>query len=294
MTTLADIRFAETPCALCGSGDRSRIARVGTWAVPLSIVRCGACRHVYLCPAPVEADLPRLYDEDYYAGEGDYGYADDRAAPEVAALRARARLARIEEIMPPGRLLEVGCSFGAFLAEAGRRGWETLGVDLSPVAAAHCEAEGIRIVLGSLEGADLPEGGFDVVYLSETVEHLPDPRATIRAARRILSPGGLIVLGTANHASLARRLRGARWGYYMPGHLQYFTARSLSGLLEEEGFAIERRRFGDDRSLGAQQESRRLSGRRTGILAYLTDLALRIPVGSWSVGAGMLIYGRAR
>ena len=260
MSRLGEITFGPVDCALCGAEERREVARVDRYEVPLTIVRCLSCSHVYLSPAPVESDLEKLYDEDYYAGhggEGSFTYADDRAAPEIAALRAVARIRKIEELQPPGRLLELGCSFGAFLTAAAGRGWSVRGVDLSPYAVEHCRKAGLGVTLGTLETGGVGASTAEVVYLSETVEHLPDPRATIAAAARALVPGGLIVLGTANYSSLARMLRGGRWGYYMPGHLQYFSAASLSGLLDEEGLPVVRRSFGDDRGIFALRRIRR-------------------------------------
>ncbi len=297
MSRLCEIRFEAVACALCGSGKFRVVAQVDRYEVTLTVVRCRECAHVYLSPAPVEEDLGKLYDEDYYTdrgGKGSFTYADDRAVPEVAALRAGARLLRIEELQPPGRLLELGCSFGAFLTEAARRGWAVQGVDLSSFAVKHCLESGLDVILGTLEGANLEPASADVVYLSETVEHLPDPRATIAAAARVLAPGGLIVLGTANHDSLARLLRGWWWGYYMPGHLQYFSANSLSRLLAEEGLPVVRRRFGDDRGLGALRGIRRATVGRAGILSSLKDILVRFSVGGFSAGAGMVIYGRKK
>jgi len=292
VSDLAALRWIDVPCALCGSEGRREVAACDRYAVSLRIKRCTTCGHVYLCPRPADEDLGALYDEDYYTGSGEYGYADDRAVPEMAAARARARLLRIEELMPPGALLEVGCSFGAFLLEAKRRGWDVRGVDLSPVAVASCRERGIEVFEGTLAAVRVPDGSLDLVYLAETVEHLPDPRTTVRAAAAALRDGGGMVLGTGNHASLARLLRGSRWGYYMPGHLQYFTAASLGRLLADEGFTVVRRAFGDDRSIRELRAIRRLEGRPAGWGAALADRLRTLHLGGFSLGAGMVLYGR--
>ncbi len=297
MTALDSIRFVHGPCALCGEDGASPVAAAAGYAVPLRVVRCRGCGHVRLDPRPADEDLPRLYDEEYYRGGGPPGawsYVDDREHAEAAALRARGRLVRIEVLSRPGRLLEVGCSVGAFLAEARRRGWEAEGVDLSPYAVRAAREAGLTVREGTLEGADYPPAAFRVVYMSETIEHLPDPRATVRAAARVLGDGGLLVAGTANHASLARLLRGRRWGYYMPGHLQYFTARGMGRLFAEEGLAVVRRRFGDDRPLALLRAARRAAGRPAGPLTVARDLLLRVRAGGFSAGAGMVIYARRR
>lgn len=295
MSSLGDLRWVEVPCALCGGDDARILAEVDRYSAPLTIRRC-ACSHVYLSPRPADEDLHLLYDEDYYTGDGEdgaYTYDDDRAFAETARIRAVARLERMERIHPPGRLLEVGCSFGAFLLAAGERGWKTSGIDISPYAVRSCLGRGLDVSEGTLSSTSLGTDSLDVVYLSETVEHLPDPRDTLRAAARVLHPGGFVVLGTANHDSLARFVRGRRWGYYMPGHLQYFSAGSLSRLMGEEGIEVVRRKYGDDRSLGALRAGRRAAG-RPDILGSLKDVVRSLGVGGYSVGAGMVLYGRKR
>lgn len=297
MSDLRDIRFVEVPCPLCRMRRPRRIAVVDRYAVPLTIVRCLSCRHVYQDPRPADEDLPRLYDEEYYTGDGAHGgysYVDDRAYPEAAAIRAAARLARMEDLVAPGRILELGCSMGAFLLAARERGWTPEGVDLSPFAVAACRERGLAVREGTLESAELEPGAYDAVYLSETVEHLPDPRATVRAVARALRPGGIVVVGTANHASLARLLRGRRWGYYMPGHLQYFTASSLGGLLAYEELPVVRRRFGDDRALASLAAARRAAGAGGGLRARVRDVLTRLHVNGFSAGAGMVLYGKRK
>jgi SAM-dependent methyltransferase len=292
VTDLRELEWVETACPLCDVNEPITVAEVDRYDVTLRVVRCGTCRHVYLSPRPKEADLGRLYDEDYYTGESGYSYADDRMVPETAALRADARLARIEELRAPGRLLEVGCSFGAFLLAARKRGWKPKGLDVSPFAVTACRNAGLDVREGSLETAYFDPESFDAVYLAETVEHLVDPRGAIRSAVAAIAPGGLLVLATGNHDSVARVLRGRRWGYYMPGHLQYFSARSLSELMEDLGLEIVRRRFGDDRAIRALKRIRGLEGRRAGIRGMVSDLLRRLHVVGFSLGAGMVLYGR--
>jgi SAM-dependent methyltransferase len=122
--------------------------------------------------------------------------------------------------------------------------------------------------------------------MSEFLEHCPDPRAVVKKAARVLEPGGLLVAGTANADSLARLLRGPRWGYYMPGHVVYLSARHLRRLLEEEGFAVHRIFRGDDRG-GLLDPA--LAGLHDAWVPGRMLRAMPLPRG-WTLGAGMVAY----
>jgi SAM-dependent methyltransferase len=241
----------EVPCPLCGSGDRDRLFVSRLYADEVPVVGCRACGLLYQSPRPSDADLVDMYDEKYYTGKdakaGDYTYADERTKEPEVRLKSAARLARIETFVKPGRVVEPGCSFGTFLDEARRRGWDPAGVDVAEVAVRHCrDVLKIPVHHGTFEAAPFEPRSARLVHMSEVIEHCPRPRETIRKAAQVLEPGGLLVIGTANADSLARRLRGDCWGYYMPGHVVFFSAALLARLLREEGFEMVRVFFGDD------------------------------------------------
>jgi SAM-dependent methyltransferase len=285
----------EVPCPLCDAGDPEPLFVSRLYADEVPVVRCRACGMIFQSPRPSDADLPEMYDEKYWTGSGaaagDYTYADERGHEDEVRLKAAARLARVERLVPPGRVVEPGSSFGTFLDEARRRGWDPLGVDVSEYAARWTrEHRGIPVHLGPFETAPLEPGSASLVHMSEVIEHLPRPREAVRAAARVLRPGGLLVVGTANTRSLARRLRGARWGYYMPGHVVYFSDRHLRRLYEEEGFEVVAVHHGDDHGRPfdaalARAHASTVAGR----------IVRRLPVpGIGPVGAGMVVYGRRR
>jgi hypothetical protein len=72
----------------------------------------------------------------------------------------------------------------------------------------------------------------------DVVEHLPDPREELAAARMLLVPGGRLHLSTIDTGSLVARLLGARWPWLMDMHLVYFDRPTISALLEEAGFRV--------------------------------------------------------
>ena len=286
---------ADVPCPLCSSADRVPLFVSRLYADEVPIVRCRACGLLFQSPRPSPADLLGMYDEKYYTGAdakpGDYTYADERAREPQVRLKTAARLARVERLVRPGRVVDAGCSFGGFLAEARHRGWDPYGVDASPYAARHLrEVRRIPVHEGTFESAPIPPKSVRLVHMSEFLEHCPDPRAVVKKAAQVLEPGGLLVIGTANADSLARRLRGARWGYFMPGHVVFFSARLLARLLGEEGFEVHRVFLGDDHGRPLDPELA-LAHASTPPGRWIRSLRLPL-VGA--VGAGMVAYGVKR
>lgn len=137
-----------------------------------------------------------------------------------------------------GRLLDLGCGDGRFLALAAPR-FEVMGVELSPSAAAAAKARvpGAPILVGPVTKAAVPESAFDIVTQFGYLEHEWDPAAGLRVAFGALKPGGMLVLKTPNYASWNRHVMGEEWcGFHIPSHVNYFTPATLSRMLRQAGF----------------------------------------------------------
>jgi SAM-dependent methyltransferase len=220
------------------------------------LVECRACGMRFLDPRPAPATLARFYDAAYFESDFRCGRSAAAAADDAAfrdenqgLLDAFAALDATPGIHP--RLLDVGCATGGLLSAAIARGWQAEGVELSADAVALARARGLTVFQGDLIAAHFPEGRFDLVYMGDVLEHVPDCRAVADEVARILRPGGRFYLrGPITTHSLARGLAlafAAATGrtltlHEVPYHLWEFTPGPLARLVERAGLRVERLR----------------------------------------------------
>ena len=237
----------ERPCPLCG-------ATAARLLIPTSIpsaagpayhvVACTACELRYTRPLPDAAEFEALYPPGYHTDNSTRLWSRDfpRVVLERWVMWERRRdLAAL----PRGRVLDVGCGNGGFLVGLKARGWTVQGTDTSAPGCEVARSRGIPDYHGDLARAGFPDGSFDAVTLWHVLEHVADPLAELAEIRRILRPGGRLVVQVPDADSLTLRLCGDRWfPFDVPRHLQHFTPRSLRETLERAGFvAVHERRF---------------------------------------------------
>jgi len=184
----------------------------------------------------------RDYYEEYWK--------DPAAAPPAAdPLRAPRLALLLPQLAPTDRVLDVGCGDGRATRVLAGRCRQVVGVDISRGAlrAARAESPDGRWLCASLE-SELPfaDSSFDVLYCCEVIEHLLDVPGALGAMHRILRPGGLLFLSTPYHGllkNLAIVLVDFERHFDVSGpHIRFFTIRSLSRLLREAGFKVEKTR----------------------------------------------------
>ena len=170
-----------------------------------------------------------------YDGGADYWETKQTSDPYWAEAKRDYFLSALD-VLPRGRLLDLGGGVGEFAAVAVDAGWDAYSFDTSPEATAAAQQR-----LGS-RALTAPAAGFDVVTLWCVVAHLPEPAEILDSVRTALRGGGTVWLTTPNFAFqrryarlLARAGRPLMFGVG-DDHLWHFTADSLRRLLEMSGF----------------------------------------------------------
>ena len=216
---------------------------------PWRVVRCAECGLVYRNPVEHRGALRETYADA--TPDRDALHALHVAQRRSYATQAR-RLGAI--LSRRGTGLEVGSYVGAFLGAARDHGWTFEGLDVGEAVNAYARSLGFVVHDGDLERFR-PERAFDAVAIWNTFDQLPDPRAALRGAARLLRRGGVIAIRVPNGACYARwRRRLLRRGVMGAVATQVlaqnnlltfpyrfgFTPRSLARLLADLGFTVER------------------------------------------------------
>ena len=207
-------------CPTCGSAAARPLVRYGS----ARLARCRTCGLVFAAELPSPAELAEHYRDYPAAG----------SLPELTARRYREVLALFEPCRQTGRLLDVGCGDGHFLAVARELGWEVYGSEYGAAPRKRAQELGLDVREAPFPAAADEWESFDVVTAFEVIEHVVAPREELGHITRVLRPGGCVYLTTPNFVSLSRRLAGPRWraiGY--PEHLNMFTPKTLHRLLAD-------------------------------------------------------------
>jgi SAM-dependent methyltransferase len=247
------LQTVRVSCAQCGS-DRSRPVAEGTdrefttTTDVFTVVQCTDCGLLYLNPRPDTSELDTIYPPTYqsYNIRAEDDGVDRRSW--VTRLRHRLYSRRFQH---PLRhladrqtidLLDVGCGDGWQLdlyRLAGRTRVRTSGVEIKEDVCEVARRKGHRVYCGRFEDVQISDR-FDLVNLSQVIEHVADPRGFVKRIHGVLRPGGVFVLETPNTDTWDWKwFRAGAWGaYHIPRHWTFFDPAALRHIVEPVGFRL--------------------------------------------------------
>lgn len=214
------------------------------------IVHCRNCHLVYTNTILEEEEF---YSKDFFQGKDKLtaSYTDYSQDKEVLKPEIRKRISQIKRYINKGRLLDVGCALGFFLAQASED-FDVYGVEISKYAADYArEKLDLPVINKKFLEAEFENEFFDCITFWDTIEHLPDPTANLKKAYNLLKSNGLLVLSTGDIDSFVSKLMGQRWHLLLPPqHIYYFSQETIKKLLTKTGFkVIEIKYWGKSMSL---------------------------------------------
>jgi len=260
-------------CALCRKDNPRIIFRERGF----NIVKCAHCGLVYVNPRfsskeyknKVDYSYVKLVEESLRSqnpedkniiNTGRNKFSQNEYAAERMR-QANSDLIKIKKhVRDQGRILDVGCGEGYFMQAAKKQGWETQGVEVSNQHRPP-DRYGLKVTTGDILEVHLPPDYFDVVTCWDTLEHMPYPDKTIKKIRTALKERGLLIIRVPNEKYL--RIKAAAisalfgkdfylknrslsiMGFFAPEtHFYNFSQKTLSRLLEKNGFKVIKFYFG--------------------------------------------------
>jgi dolichol-phosphate mannosyltransferase len=138
------------------------------------------------------------------------------------------------------RVLDVGCGSSVIIQSLNN----AVGMDVSMGKLRFLRRRGIELVRGSAFALPFRDGTFDCVISSQVIEHIPYDEVLFREMERVLRPGGLLIIGTPDYATLGWQIIEPLYGALLPGgyrdeHITHYTRESLTGILVNHGFVRE-------------------------------------------------------
>jgi SAM-dependent methyltransferase len=225
--------FENVNCAVCGSNAYKVIFKKNKFG---DVVKCRKCGLIFR--------NPRLTQESWIEVLKENTHDNVEAMFYASKLYIFSYILDVLErkYSKKGKIIDVGCGYGAFIKTAKERGWDVSGIEFSQQARKYIKDHlGIDLYDKDLCDLNLPENSFDVVSLLEVIDYFHDPLRTLKEARRILKNDGMIVARLNNglwHVTLSKldRLFALFKLYPAVLHLYAYTPNSIEALLKKTGF----------------------------------------------------------
>ncbi len=222
----------RVPCNLCGADDTEVLLRYEFYDTPSETVICRRCGLMYLNPRWTEQSYQKFYEADYRTLAGE---EDD--IPFEMMLRQRVHGAEIHQFCAPyirgKRVLDIGCAAGGVLSAFALAGdYKVCGVEPSQRHVEFVRSQlGYEVHEGLFGEMPLPRESFDLVILTQTLNHMLDPRGAMAAIRDLLTPGGMFFVEVQNFPEHAKRARIP----VQVDHTYYFCAETLECMARRLG-----------------------------------------------------------
>lgn len=236
--------FEKISCPVCNKNDhrllfRSKDLRLKTVKECFNVVKCAGCGFIFLNPRPKEYEINSFYPTDFNSNEGGLFYSALRSLFKIGQ---NSFVRSLKKKKPGAKVLDIGCGNGDFLFNLQNNGFDAFGIEVNVEAKKYIPASlHNRIFFKDLNKCDFPPESFDIITMSQSLEHVFDVNTLLGEAKRIIKKNGLLFICVPDANFFESRLFGPY--YYnleVPRHLYFFTRQSLNALLLKNGLEIKR------------------------------------------------------
>ena len=203
-----------------------------------SVQRCADCGFLFTSPRPEPSKIGTYYVSDNYIShvEAANGFKDHVYHwVRKRAIQGKHKL--IAKYHATGKLLDVGCGTGDFLAFMAKQHFDAQGVEVSTEARKIATAKGLPVFPDLESVSALAQ--FNAITLWHVLEHVPDPQTTLHQLNARCAPGGVLVIAVPDNESRDAQHYGRNWAAWdVPRHLSHFRRKDVENLLKQTGFQL--------------------------------------------------------
>jgi SAM-dependent methyltransferase len=246
---IGSVFMESVECIICNSSSRAVFQKESRFGESFTLARCGGCGLEFVSPRPGVDEIGRYYKPEYFTRRTERGYnnyfSDDVRRDIERVFRMNLEdlgFAEFEKSLgEKKRSLDIGCAAGYFVAYMKDRGWEASGIDISKECTDFAAGRGLNVINGDYLKEEY-SGGFDLITLWASIEHLHHPGLFLEKISRDLNDGGRLYISTCRTGGLNfKQLFGKKWRFYnFPEHLYFFSFGTMRRILDLYGFRITR------------------------------------------------------
>lgn len=237
-------------CILCNKDNTETILTVKDFRYKTSdetftIVRCRKCKLVYLNPRPSKDTISKYYPDNYRTRKM---LKTELIESKIKTFRTKRKALFFKHPwyleFPAGtNVIDIGCGSGELLLRLKELSCNAYGIDIDDTTSKFLrEVMSLNVTTWDIDdGIPFPDDFFDVIIMRHSLEHIYNPVHVLHEIRRALKPDGLLLIGVPNIDSFVSKITGIYWGDLdVPRHLFHFSPSTISTLLNEAGFSIEK------------------------------------------------------
>jgi 2-polyprenyl-3-methyl-5-hydroxy-6-metoxy-1,4-benzoquinol methylase len=209
------------------------------------VEQCVTCGGLFTNPRPNELNISEYYlSEDYISHAKSARSFTERIYMGVRSYMMSLKIRFIAEYLSEkAQILDMGCGAGDFVLALRKKGFQAIGYEPNPKARQIAEIKGIEVLPGEQALLNMPGQKMDAITLWHVLEHLHEPITMLEQCKRLLKPGGMLVVATPMYNSYDAACYKNEWAAWdLPRHLLHFNRDSLIKLIEKQGFVAIKRR----------------------------------------------------
>ena len=227
-------------CPWCGNQTDHRYIEVKDYFLTqedFQLFLCEHCGLVFTTPRPSPDVIGKYYQSDEYYShkENNKGFIP-KIYEWVKSFNVKRKVKLAIAGLPKGRLLDIGCGVGDFLLHIKKQSWEISGIEPSDDAKAIAFERLGFFPLSPSESSSLPDHFFDVITMWHVLEHVDDLKSQLSELKRLLKPGGRLIIALPNYKSFDSQHYKDKWAAWdVPRHLNHFNPEVIRSIVSSFG-----------------------------------------------------------